>query len=86
MDTPTLNQLIGSMQDDQAEQGLLVAWGGFKTSVDREVATQFFRVRLWDSDALIDQLLNHYDRLDEDLRTELPLKRVWTVAAQEEEE
>jgi restriction system protein len=86
VDSPTLNQLIGSMQNVQAEQGLLVSWGGFKTSVDREVATQFFRVRLWDSDALIDQLLSHYDKLDEDLRTELPLKRVWTLAAQEEEE
>ena len=41
MDSPTLNQLIGSMQNVQADQGLLVAWGGFKTSVDREVATQF---------------------------------------------
>ena len=86
VDSPTLNQLIGAMQNVQAEQGLLVSWGGFKTSVDREVATQFFRVRLWDSDALIDQLLDHYDKLDEDLRTELPLKRVWTVAAPEEEE
>jgi restriction system protein len=74
------------MQNVQAEQGLLVAWGGFKTSVDREVSTQFFRVRLWDSDALIDQLLLHYDKLDEDLRTELPLKRVWTVASPDEEE
>jgi restriction system protein len=86
VDTPTLNQLIGSMQNVHANQGLLVAWGGFKTSVDREVATQFFRVRLWDSDALMDQLLDHYDKLDEDLRTELPLKRVWTLAAQEEED
>lgn len=74
------------MQNVQAEQGLLVAWGGFKSSVDREVATQFFRVRLWDQDDLIDQLLEHYQKLDADLRAELPLKRVWTVASQEEEE
>lgn len=78
--------MIGSMQNVQAEQGLLVAWGGFKSSVDREVATQFFRVRLWDQDDLIDQLLEHYQKLDADLRAELPLKRVWTVASQEEEE
>jgi len=86
VDTPTLNQLIGSMQNVQAEQGLLVAWGGFKTSVDREVAAQFFRVRLWDSDALIGQLLEQYEKLDEDLRAELPLKRIWTVATEDGEE
>ena len=43
VDTPTLNQLIGSMQNVQADQGLLVSWGGFRTSVDRESAIQFFR-------------------------------------------
>lgn len=86
VDSPTLNQLIGTMQNVQAEQGLLVAWGGFKSSVDKEVATQFFRVRLWDQDALINQILEHYDKLDEDLRAELPLKRVWTVASMDDEE
>ncbi len=85
VDAPTLNQLIGSMQNVQADQGLLVSWGGFKSSVDREVPGQFFRVRLWDQDAIIDELLANYDKLDEDLRAELPLKRIWSVAAQEEE-
>jgi len=86
VDAPTMNQLIGSMQNVQAEQGLLVSWGGFKSSVDKETPVQFFRVRLWDSDDLIDQLLEQYDRLPEALRAELPLKRVWTVAAQGDEE
>jgi restriction system protein len=86
VDSPTLHQLVGSMQNVQADQGLLVAWGGWKTSVDREIPNQFFRVRLWDQDDLIDQLLDAYDRLPADLRTEIPLKRVWTIAAPEEEE
>ena len=84
IDRPTLDQLIGAMQNVQADQGLLVSWGGFKTSVDREKATQFFRVRLWDQDALIQQILANYDKLDEDLRAELPLKRIWTVAEQDD--
>ena len=86
VDAPTLNQLIGAMQNVQADQGLLVSWGGFKSSVDKEVPTQFFRVRLWDQDTLIGELLANYDKLDEDLRTELPLKRIWTLAVQEDAE
>jgi restriction system protein len=86
IDRPTLDQLIGTMQNVQAEQGLLVSWGGFKSSVDREIASQFFRVRLWDQDALIKELLDNYSQLDEDLRAEIPLKRIWTVATQEEGE
>lgn len=80
LDRPTLDQLIGAMQNVQAQQGLLVSWGGFKSSVDKEKAQQFFRVRLWDQDALIDQILEHYDKLDADLKADLPLKRLWAVA------
>lgn len=86
IDRPTQDQLIGAMQKVQADQGLLVSWSGFKSSVDRETATEFFRVRLWDQKALIEQLLEHYDKLDEDVRAELPLKRIWTVAETEEVE
>ena len=84
LDRPTMDQLIGVMQNVQATQGLLVSWGGFKSSVDKEKATQFFRVRLWDQGDLIEQVLVHYDKLDEDIRTELPLKRIWIVAEAEE--
>ncbi len=42
-----LDQLLGTMSKVGATHGLLVSWGGFKTSYDRETANQFFRVRLW---------------------------------------
>ncbi len=84
LDRPTLDQLIGVMQNVQASHGLLVSWGGFKSSVDKEEATQFFRVRLWDQADIIDQVLSHYDQLDEEIRAELPLKRIWAVAHTEE--
>lgn len=86
VDTPTLNQLIGAMQNVHADQGLLVSWGGFKTSVDKEIPLQFFRVRLWDQNAIIAELLANYERLDEDLRAELPLKRIWTIAMTDEDD
>jgi hypothetical protein len=40
---PTLHQLLGATQTVQADQGLLISWGGFKQSLHREVPTQFFR-------------------------------------------
>lgn len=86
LDRPTLDQLIGTMQNIQATQGLLVSWGGYKSSIDKEKATQFFRVRLWDQKDLIEQLLKHYDKLDEDLKADLPLKRIWTITNPENEE
>ena len=84
LDRPTLDQLIGSMQNFSAEQGLLVSWGGFKSSVDKEIPSQFFRVRLWDQKAIINELLHHYDSLDEDIKAEIPLKRMWSLAVPDE--
>jgi len=55
IDRSTLDQLIGTMQNFQATQGLLVSWGGYKNTVDKEKARQFFRVRLWDQKDLIEQ-------------------------------
>jgi len=84
-DHPTLSGLMGAMSSVQADQGLLVSWGGFKSSVSREEANVFFRVRLWDQSDLIEEILRHYNDLDETLRTELPLKRIWTVSLSDEE-
>ncbi len=52
IDRPAVDQLIGTMRNVDANQGLFVSWGGFKSSVDKEKARQFFRVRLWDQNEL----------------------------------
>lgn len=85
LDRPTLDQLIGAMQNFNAEQGLLVSWGGFKSSVDKEIPNQFFRVRLWDQNAIINELLQDYDSLDEDIKAEIPLKRMWSLAVSDDD-
>ena len=58
---------------------------GFKTNVLKELAASFFRVRLWTQKELLEALFAQYDHLDDDLKAELPLKRIWTVAAQDDE-
>ena len=85
IDRPTVDKLLGAVSKFGADEGLFVAWGGFKTNVQKELAGSFFKVRLWTQKELLEQLFTHYDRLDEDLRAELPLKRIWTVAAQDDD-
>lgn len=63
-------------------QEIFVSWAGFKGNVQRELAPSFFRVRLWSQKELLEQLFGSCDRLDEELRAELPLKRVWMLAAE----
>ena len=69
-----------------AQEGLFVSWSGFKTNVQKELAASFFRVRLWNQKDLLEALFLVYDKLDEDIKTELPLKRIWTVAVHDDEE
>lgn len=80
----TLNELIGVMQNVAADQGLLVSWGGFRSSVEKETAQHFFKVRLWDQDTILDRLFSSYEKLDENIRAELPLKRFWSLAEPQE--
>jgi len=85
IDRPTVDKLLGAVSKFGAQEGLFVSWSGFKTNVQKELAASFFRVRLWTQKELLEQLFAHYEHLDEDLQAELPLKRIWTVAVQEEE-
>ena len=80
IDRKTVDKLLGAVSKFGAQEGLFVSWSGFKTNVQKELAASFFRVRLWSQKDLFDALFEVYDRLDADLRAELPLKRIWTVA------
>ena len=84
-DRPAVDKLLGAVTKSGAQEGLFVSWSGFKTNVQKEMASSFFRVRLWSQKELLEALFAQYDRLDDDIKAELPLKRIWTVATQEEE-
>ena len=71
------------MQTFGAEQGLLVSWAGFKSTVEKEAKTSFFAVRLWDSSDILDATITNYEQLPEEVRKELPLKRTWALVLDE---
>lgn len=83
IDRPTLDQLGGVMNNVNAEYGLLVSWSGFKDSVAREEAKQFFRIRLWDSNDVIRELFENYENLSPAIRAEIPLKQIWMLSEEE---
>ena len=83
VDRPTLDQLGGVMNNVNAEYGLLVSWNGFKDSVAREEAKQFFRIRLWDSNDVIKELFENYEKLSPSIRVEIPLKQIWILNNEE---
>ena len=79
IDVSVLRELQGVMKNFGAEQGLLVSWGGFKSTVDIEARRHFFEIRLWDADDILKAILENYQQLPADVQAELPLKRIWAL-------
>ncbi len=71
------------MQSFKAEQGLLVAWGGFNKAVLAEAKQGYFVVRLWESRDLVKAIYDNYKRLPAEIQAELPLKPVWMLVRDE---
>lgn len=76
--------LRGVVEDFRADQGLLVAWRGFKGSIRIEARHSYFNVRLWDASGLLEELDQVYEGLEEGIRSELPLKRIWALVSSPE--
>lgn len=79
VDARVVRELHGVLSTHGAEQALLVAWGGVNKVARQELRSQFFRVRVWDADDLLNAVIRNYDNLSEDLRADLPMKRIWTL-------
>jgi restriction system protein len=58
--------------------------GTISDTVLRQVPEKFFHVRMWNQDDIIDEVLATYTDLGADIQAELPLKRIWTVALEDE--
>jgi len=83
-DVTVFRSLQGSVQTFNAEQGLLVCWGGFNRKVIEEARRSFFTIRLWDSGDLLEEILKCYDRFPDALQAELPLKRIWSLVLEDQ--
>lgn len=79
-----VRELQGVMARVGADQALLVSWSGVTRDAERELRQEFFRVRVWDADDLFEQLTVVYDRLPEEIQAKLPLKRIWTIATEQD--
>jgi restriction system protein len=82
-DVKVLRELQGIFKNFGADQGLLVSWDGFTSVALQEARQSFFSIRLWDASDLLRAILKNYDRFPEQLRAELPLKRIWALVSEE---
>jgi restriction system protein len=82
----TYNELLGVVSKFSSQQGLLVSWGGFTNPVWLDARKDFFKIRLWDQGNVVEAVLQNYDRLDDDIKAEISLKRIWVLVKDEVKE
>ena len=76
-----VRDLLGAMQHvGNADQGLLVAWDGVSGQAKQSLMRERFRLRLWTAEDIVDAVLRVYPELPEEIRAELPLRRIWMLA------
>lgn len=73
------DELKGVMQKFGAKHGLFVAWGGFNQNVVDEARRDFFNIRLWTADDLVDAIQANYAHLPKALRADIPLQQIWVM-------
>jgi restriction system protein len=72
-----LQQLNGAIHRFQADQALLVTFGGVTGPARNYLETQYFNIRVWTIDDIIQSIYKHYSVLDSEMKTRLPLKQIW---------
>lgn len=76
---PVVQQLEGVVSRQNADQGLLVAWGGITKEARKMVNNRRFVVKVWNSEDVLTGIFRNYHRLPVDIQEDLPLKQVWTL-------
>jgi len=74
-----VRELDGVVKHFKADYGLLVAWGGLNTNAEREIKTSFFSTKVWEQDMIVDETIKYYEKFSDELKAEIPLKRIWIL-------
>jgi restriction system protein len=76
----SLYQIMGAMQNFNAQKGLLVTWHEVTIQVSDEIPNQAFNLEIWDKDTLVNKLMNCYSTLSDEIKAQIPLKRSWSLS------
>jgi len=76
---PDLAELECFLALSGAANGLFVSWTGFTDTAKTEAHRLFHQAKFWDVSQVIQMLKASYENLSVSLRSDLPLKPVWSI-------
>jgi len=72
-----LQQLNGAIHRFHADQALLVTFGGVTGPAKTYLEAQYFSIRVWTMDDILQSIYRNYPVLPNEVRARLPLKQIW---------
>lgn len=84
VDVKIIREMQGVMKNYGADHSLVVSWGGFNKNAYKEASRMPFSMKLWDAADVVRMLQTCYEQLPEDIRADLPLKRILVLIPSEE--
>lgn len=75
-DEDRITHLKGVCDRFKAKYGLFVSWGGMTRSTRDEINQSFFTIQMWDQKKILEEIYANYEKLDDEIKLKLPLKRI----------
>jgi restriction system protein len=79
-----IQQLDGAIRRFKADQALLVTFGGVTRPAKNKLETEYFNIRVWTMNDIIQSVYKNYNRLPNDLRARIPMKQIWVPFNEDE--
>lgn len=78
-----LQQLNGAIHRFQADQALLVTFGGVTAPARTYLQTQYFNIQVWTMEDILSSIYRNYSVLPNEMKARLPLKQIWVPITSE---
>lgn len=79
-----IQQLDGAIRRFKADQALLVTFGGVTGPAKNKLETEYFNIRVWTMEDILNSVYKNYNRLPNDLRAKIPMKQIWVPFSEED--
>jgi len=83
VESRVVTELLGTMKSLDCDQGLLVAWNGITKEAKTTLLNHQLKIRVWEANDVLEQILECYSNFDSDKKDRLPLKQLWVLQKSE---
>jgi restriction system protein len=86
MEDPGVDELVAFKALSKSQNGLFVSWLYFSDETQELAHRLFSHVEFWDVNGIIRAVTTNYEKLSDEIRSDIPLKQIWILDRQKFDE